>query len=376
MTQTFACRELRSLITPAGQLRVSVETVEVQVPGPGEVVVQVEASPLNPSDIGLLFGPADISTLRTERGPGGPVLVADIPQPRVASQAKRLGVPMKIGNEGCGTVVAAGPDLAHLMGRRVSMWGGAMYTQFRLVPISDCIVLPDGSAAADGASLLINPMTVLCMIETMRSEGHRAIVHTAAASNLGQMLARVCRAEDIPLVNIVRREDQVALLRDPGASHVVLSTAPDFMERLTDAVTQTGATIGFDALGGGTIGSSILTAMEAAASRTMTQFNRYGSETHKQLYVYGGLDTSPMTLTRSYGMAWGIGGWLVFSVLKKIDPATQARMRDKIVTEMHTTFSSHYSRTIGFDEMIAPDIAVQYERKSTGEKFLLDPSRV
>ena len=373
MTEIFTGKQLQSLISDNGELRVRLVPVETPAPGPHEVVVKVEAAPLNPSDIGTLLGPADPASFRSETGPHGPELVGDIAQARLASQRKRLGQPMPVGNEACGTIVAAGNGNTDLIGRRVAIWGGGMYAQYRCLPLSDCILLPEGTQAADGAALFINPLTALGFVETVRREGHSAMIVTAAASNLGQMLVPLCKAEGMPLICIVRREEQVEMLRGLGASHVVISSAPDFEDRLLDAVIETGATIAFDALGGGTLGNTLLQVMETAASRDMG-FNRYGSDTCKQLYVYAGLDSSPTMLTRSYGMAWSAGGWLLFHFLKKAGPEVEARLRERVVAEMHGIFKSHYGKTITLHQMIEPEVARGYERKATGEKYLVLPT--
>jgi NADPH2:quinone reductase len=236
--------------------------------------------------------------------------------------------------------------------------------------------LPPGASAADGASMFVNPLTALGFVETARSEGHKAIVHTAAASNLGQMLQRICLADGIPLVNIVRSEAQAAILRGLGATHVLNSQDADFAARLTDAAAETGATIAFDAIGGGTLGSDILQAMERAAVRNMAAYSRYGSDTFKQLYIYGSLDLSPTVLNRSaLGFQWGASSWLLTPFLQKAGPAVAQRLRQRVASELTTTFASRYTRTIGLAEALQPEVLRAYERKATGEKFLIDPSR-
>lgn len=374
MSNTMTGLELRSLATSDGQLRLSLEEVTLDAPGPDEVVVRVEATPINPSDLGLLLGPADVSTIRAEGTPERPVLVADIPQQRLAGIQARLDQSMPVGNEGAGTVIEAGSNVRHLLNKKVAMSGGAMYTQLRKLRARDCIVLPDDATAADGASAFVNPLTALGFTETMRAEGHTAIVHTAAASNLGQMLNRICLKDGIPLVNIVRSEAQAAILRDIGARYIVDSTSPDFQAELTEAVAATGATLGFDAIGGGKLASQILRAMEAAASRSMSSYSRYGSDTFKQVYIYGSLDTSPTVIHRTFGFAWSVGGWLLTPFLQKAGPEVVARMRQRVVDELKTTFASHYTATISLRDALKPEILAAYERKATGEKYLIDPS--
>ena len=305
--------QLRSLIKKSGELELSLARVETPKPGPDEVVVRVEATPINPSDLGLLLGAADMSTAKSSGGNDTPVVTAKVPDALLKSMAGRLDQSMPVGNEGAGIVVAAGssPAAQALMGKTVAMIGGAMYAQFRCLKAADCLQLPDGTKPAEAASCFVNPLTALGMVETMRREGHKALVHTAAASNLGQMLNRICQKDGIALVNIVRSAEQVELLRKIGAKHVCNSAAPTFLDDLTKALVETGATIAFDATGGGKLAGQILTCMETAANLTAKTYSRYGSTVHKQVYIYGGLDTRPTEFTRAFGMAWGIGGWLL-----------------------------------------------------------------
>ncbi|MDQ0250401.1 NADPH:quinone reductase-like Zn-dependent oxidoreductase [Sphingomonas kyeonggiensis] len=367
--------ELRSTISSDGNLTLSLEPVTLAAPGPDEVIVRVEAAPLNPSDLGLLLGPADMATLKTGGTADHPTLTAAIPAARMPAMKPRLDQSMAVGNEGAGTVVLAGENVAELLGKKVGMLGGSMYAQYRKIAARDCIVLPEGATAADGASMFVNPLTALSMVETLRMEGHKALVHTAAASNLGQMLNRICIADNVPLVNIVRSEAQAAILREIGAKYIVDSSAPDFREKLTDAITETGATLAFDAIGGGRIVNTILHAMEAAINRTATAYSRYGSATWKQVYVYGMLDTSPMELDRGYGLAWGVSGFLVTPFLMKLGLEGTLRLRARVVAELTTTFASHYTNTISLAEALDPKVVEAYAKKATGEKYLIDPSR-
>ena len=366
--------ELRSTITSTGELRLELVDAEMGEPGPDEVVVRVEATPINPSDLGLLTGPADLSTLAASGTPDRPVLTATVPGERLRAMAARLDQPMPVGNEGAGTVVRAGATAQELIGRKVGMLGGAMYAQYRRLPARDCIALPDGATAADGASMFVNPLTALAMPEVMRREGHKALVHTAAASNLGQMLNRICLADGVPLVNVVRKPDQAALLRDQGATHVVDSSAGDFRTALTDAIAETGATIAFDAVGGGRGANAILHAMEAAANRSGGAYSRYGSTTFKQVYIYGGLDVGPTELDRGFGFAWSISGFLLTPFLQKIGGAEAQRLRERVARELTTTFASHYTNTISLLDALKPEVLTAYQRKATGEKYLIDPS--
>ncbi len=368
----FTGRELRSTLSEDGTLRLSLEQVTYDDPAPDEVIVRIEAAPINPSDLGLLLGPAQVDTLRED----GDALVFEVPKGRLGSMKARLGQSLPVGNEGAGTVVAAGAEAAALMGKRVAAIGGAMFADYRQLKARDVVALPETASAADGAAIFVNPLTALGFVETMRRDGHSAIVHTAAASNLGQMLQKICLADGVPLVNIVRSEEQAAILRDIGATHVVNSRDEDFRARLTDAVAETGATIAFDAIGGGTLGSDIVQAMEAAAVRTMTEYSRYGSDQFKQLYIYGALDLAPTTLNRlAFGFQWSVSGWLLMPFLRRAGMETLGAMRQRILAELGTTFASRYTRTIGLAEALQPDVLRAYERKATGEKFLIDPSR-
>lgn len=373
MGEALTGLELRSTVTD-GSLKLDLVDVTLDAPGPDEVIVQVEASPINPSDLGLLLGPADLSTMQAGGTSDRPTLTVSIPPQRMAMLAARLGQSMPVGNEGAGTVVQTGENAAHLLGRKVGMIGGAMYTQYRKLRASDCVPLPEGATAADGASMFVNPLTALAFTETMKAEGHKAIVHTAAASNLGQMLNKICLADGIPLVNIVRSAEQAAILRAIGATYIVDSTAPDFMAALTDAIAETGATIGFDAIGGGKLAGQILSAMEVAANRTAATYSRYGSSVFKQVYIYGALDFGPILLDRSFGLSWSVSGWLLTPFLMKAGAEVNARMRQRVVDELTTTFASHYTATISLADTLRPDVVAAYQRKTTGEKYLIDPS--
>ena len=367
--------QLRSLVKETGELELSLAQVDVPEPGDDEVTIRIEATPINPSDIGLLTGPADMRAAKVSGTKESPVVTAPIPQNLMRVVAARVGQSLPVGNEGAGTVIKAGKNAQELMGKTVAAIGGAMYAQYRTVRASDCLVLPTGTTAAEGASCFVNPLTALAMVETMRSEGHSAIVHTAAASNLGQMLVKICAEEGVPLVNVVRKPEQSALLRDLGSKYVVDTSAPTFFEELTSALTATKATIAFDAIGGGKLGSQILTAMEVAASKNATTYSRYGSSTFKQLYIYGGLDTSPTELTRSFGFSWSVGGFLLTPFLQKAGAKKIAELRDRVASGLKTTFSSHYSHTISLSQALDPEIMSKYLTRSTGGKYLIDPNR-
>lgn len=372
--ESTAGRALRSTVTADGEVVLSVEPIEVEAPESDEVTVRVEASPINPSDLGLLLAGADATTAAYD--PQSASVRLSLSPGALAATQPRLGKAMPVGNEGAGTVVSAGSsELAQsLLGRTVAVLAGGMYGTHRTVKADSCLVLPEGTTAADAASCFVNPLTALGMTETMRREGHQALVHTAAASNLGQMLNRICLADGIPLVNIVRREEQAALLRTQGATHVVDSSAPDFADDLTVALRETGATIAFDAIGGGDLASAILQAMERAASPADGEYNRYGSTTHKQLYIYGGLDRSPTTVTRTFGMAWSIGGWLLPPFLEAIGPERASELRQRVADELTTTFASTYTATITLDDVLDVDRMRGYAKMATGEKVLVTPN--
>ncbi|MDO9361006.1 MAG: zinc-binding dehydrogenase [Polaromonas sp.] len=369
--------QLQSLVTPEGELKLSLVAVPTPTPAADEVVVRIEATPINPSDIGLLFGAADINTVKLSGSAAQPVATMQIPAAAIKSMAGRLGQALPVGNEGAGMVVAAGSGAAAqaLLGKTVALLGGAMYAQYRCVKAEQCLVLPEGATPADGASCFVNPLTALGMVETMRREGHTALVHTAAASNLGQMLNRICIKDGIALVNIVRKPEQAALLQSQGAKHVCDATAPAFMEDLTQALVATGATIAFDATGGGKLAGQILTAMEAALNRTAKEYSRYGSPTHKQVYIYGGLDTRPTEFNRSFGMAWGMGGWLLFPFLQSIGAEAAQALRQRVAAELKTTFASTYSKEISLAEALQPSEIAVYGQRATGTKYLLNPNK-
>jgi NADPH:quinone reductase-like Zn-dependent oxidoreductase len=369
--------QLRSLVKSSGELEISLQTVATPEPGPEEVVVRVEATPINPSDFGLLFGAADLTTVKAAGTSAQPVVSAKVPGAGMKGMAGRLDESLPVGNEGAGVVIRTGTSDAAkaLMGRTVAMIGGAMYAQYRCLKVSECLPLPDSTTPAEGASCFVNPLTALGMTETMRREGHKALVHTAAASNLGQMLNKICLKDGIALVNIVRNPEQGDILRKLGAKHVVDSSAPSFLDDLTAALTETGATLAFDAIGGGKLASQILSCMEVAINKNAKVYSRYGSNVHKQVYLYGGLDPRPVELNRNFGMAWGVGGWLLFPFLMKIGPVDGKRLRERVVNELKTTFASHYTKVVSLQEALDPSSIAVYGKRATGEKFLINPNK-
>jgi NADPH:quinone reductase-like Zn-dependent oxidoreductase len=370
--------QLRSLIKGSGELEISLLDVPTPEPGPDEVVVRVEATPINPSDLGLLTGAADLSTVQASGSKDQPVITAKVSEAGMRAMAGRLDQSMPVGNEGAGIVIATGSSEAAkaLMGRTVAMIGGAMYQQYRCLKVAECLPLPEDATPADGASCFVNPLTALGMTETMRREGHTALVHTAAASNLGQMLNRICLKDGIALVNIVRNAEQAEILHKIGAKYVVDSTSAGFVDELTNALVETDATIAFDAIGGGRLAGQILGAMEAAVNKSGKHpYSRYGSSVHKQVYIYGGLDTRPTEIVRSFGMAWSVGGWLLFPFLMKIGQSDAQRLRQRVVDELKTTFASHYTKVVSLAEALdLANIAV-YAKRATGEKVLINPNR-
>jgi NADPH:quinone reductase-like Zn-dependent oxidoreductase len=369
--------ELRSLIKRSGELEISLEKIPTPEPGADEVLVRVEAAPINPSDLGLLFGAADMTAAKASGSKDAPVITAKVSEMAMKAMAGRLDESMPVGNEGAGVVIKTGSSDAAkaLMGKTVAMIGGAMYSQYRCLKAADVLVLPPGTTPAEGASCFVNPLTALGMVETMRREGHKALVHTAAASNLGQMLNKICLKDGVALVNIVRSKEQADILHKIGAKHVVDSTAPSFMDDLTGALVETGATLAFDAIGGGKLAGQILTCMEIAVNRTAKVYSRYGSNVHKQVYVYGGLDTRPIELNRAFGMAWGVGGWLLFPFLMKIGRADGERLRQRVIDELKTTFASHYTQVVSLQEALQLSHIAVYNKRATGEKYLINPNK-
>ncbi len=369
--------QLRSLIRSSGELEISLAEVDVPEPKDDEVLIRIEATPINPSDLGLLFGAADMSNAKASGSAERPILTAPVPENAMKAMAGRLDKSMPVGNEGAGVVVKAGSAAAAqaLLGKTVAVIGGAMFAQYRCMKAEQCLRLPDDATPADGASCFVNPLTALGMVETMRREGHTALVHTAAASNLGQMLNRICLQDGIALVNIVRKKEQVELLKAQGAKFVCDSTSPDFMAELTEALAATGATIAFDAIGGGKLAGQILTCMEAALARNAKEYSRYGTSTHKQVYLYGMLDTAPTTIVRNFGFSWSMGGWLLFLFLDKIGPAAAQKLRERVAAELKTTFASSYSHEVSLAGALQLEAIAVYGKRATGAKYLINPNK-
>lgn len=377
MSQGDTNLQLRSLVKKSGELEISLVPVPLVEPGADEVVVRIEAAPLNPSDLGLLLGTADVSQATRSGSASNPVVTAPITEQMMRPMAGRVDQSLPVGNEGAGVVVRTGssPAAQALMGKTVAVLGGEMYSRFRTLKANQCLPLPPGTKPSEGASCFVNPLTSLGMVETMRREGHTALVHTAAASNLGQMLNRICLKDGIKLVNIVRKPEQEELLRKLGASHVCNSSSAHFMSELTALLSETGATIAFDAIGGGRLAGQILACMESAAVSKMTQYSRYGSTTFKQVYIYGGLDRGPTELVRSFGMSWSVGGWLLTPFLQKVGRDVTQALRARVVAELKTTFASHYTKEISLTEALQLENIRAYAKFGTGEKYLINPSK-
>ena len=368
--------ELRSTLTDDGVVTVALHEAPTAAPGPDEVTVRIEAAPVNPSDLGMLFATGDVTAASAADVEGRPAVTLPVPGGAVARQAGRVGTPMPVGNEGGGTVVAAGSsaEAQALLGEVVGFLSGDAYAQYRTVHVSRCLVMPEGTDPADAAAAFVNPLTALGMVETMRAEGHAALVHTVGASNLGLMLNRLCLADGIGLVNIVRRSEQVELVRQHGGEHVCDSSAASFVEDLTEALRATGATIAFDAIGGGELAATILSTMEKVAAEKVGDFSRYGSDTHKQVYIYGGLDRGPTVLQRDFGMSWSLGGWLLTPFLAKLGPEGADRLRRRVADEITTTFASSYGMRLSLEEAVDPEQVRRYGRIATGDKALLTPN--
>ncbi len=368
--------QLRSTVTEDGLLTIDLASVAIPEPADDEIVIRMEAAPLNPSDMALLTHPADLSTGRTTGSGANTVYTADIPSGMLGSVKARIGVPLPVGNEGSGTVVRAGSgDIAQaLLGKTVAAIGGEMYCQYRLIKAGAVLPLGDGITARQGASCFVNPMTTLAMVECMSLQGYKGLVHTAAASNLGQMLNRVCLADGINLVNVVRREDQAELLRQMGAKHVVNSSSGCFRDELSNAIAETEAYLCFDAIGGGNTLDDVLFSMEQAATRGQGSIGPYGSDIFKQVYIYGGLSQAPTNLKRDYGFTWGVAGWLTSPFLAKLSADKVMAMRRRVVSEIDTTFASSYQDEVSLADALQAENLARYGKQSTGEKLLINPS--
>ena len=368
--------ELRSTLTDDGVVTMGIRETEVIAPTDDQVVVRVDAAPINPSDLGMMFAGGDAGAGLPAGDGVHDAVAVPVTEAAVAAQRARIGKPMPVGNEGGGVVVAAGssPAAQALLGKTVGFLSGNAYAQYRTLHVSQCLAMADGTDPADAAAAFVNPLTALGMVETMRAEGHTALVHTVGASNLGLMLNRICLDDGVGLVNIVRKPEHVEQLRALGAEHVVDSSADRFLDDLTDALRATGATIAFDAIGGGDLASILLSRMEKVAGEQAGEFSRYGSDTHKQVYIYGGLDRGPTTLRRDFGMSWGLGGWLLTPFLIKIGQEAADRLRQRVADEITTTFASSYGTRLSLVDAVDPEQVKRYARMATGDKALVTPN--
>ena len=372
-------KEIRSKATSDGNIELSIAKVEKPVPGDDEVLIEVQASPINPSDLGLLLSfAADVQNVNVTGSGDDTVATMPVHPALMGSLKPRLDESMPVGNEGAGIIIDAGINAKDLIGKTVGLAGGAMYSQYRCVPAASCLVMDEGTTPKQAASSFVNPLTALAFVETMKMENHTALVHTAAASNLGQMLVKICKDDGIQLVNIVRKQEQVDLLKSIGAEYVCNTSDESFMDDLVTALVETGATLGFDATGGGNNGElpgQILAAMEIAANKNATEYSRYGSDTYKQVYIYGGLDQSPTILKRAFGLSWGLGGWLLTPMIGKIGMEKFQEMRMRVAREINSTFASSYAKEISFEEMLQPETIREYAKQATGKKYLVNPHK-
>ena len=372
-------KEIRSTVTSDGTVEISIVSTPMPVPSENEVLIKVEAAPINPSDLALLISfAADLDNIEFSGEDETPKTTIKIRPGLMAALKGRVDQPMSAGNEGAGIVVGAGEKAAALIGKTVGVAGGSMYSQYRCAPASSCLVMDEGITSTEAASSFVNPLTALAFVETMKMENHVALVNTAAASNLGQMLVKICKDDGIPLVNIVRKPEQVKILKDLGAEYICDTSQSDFMKDLVEALVSTGATLGFDATGGGNEGKlpgQILAAMEIAANKTAKEYSRYGSDVYKQVYIYGGLDPTPTVLNRSFGLQWGLGGWLLTPMIGRIGMERFAEMRQRVVKEIKTTFASHYTQEISLEDMLQPDTIKAYAKQGTGAKYLVNPHK-
>jgi NADPH2:quinone reductase len=375
MTDTHI--QLISTISEDNKLTLTLQEIEMAQPSANEVIIRIEAAPLNPSDLAVMFSVADMSTATQSGTDKKPAITADVPAKFMSAVKTRVGKAIPVGNEGAGTVIAAGSSAAAqaLMGKTVAVIGGGTYRQYICANIQSCLELKEGTTAKEGASSFVNPLTALAMVETMRAEGHKAIIHAAAASNLGQMLNRICIADGIDLINIVRKAEQETLLRDMGAKYVVNSSSDTFLADLSAAIIETGATIAFDPIGGGQLTSDILNCMEVAAARDMKEHSVYGSDTFKQVYIYGALNRSSIKINNNFGFSWGVNGFLLFNALGKLGTKTVMSMRKRVTDEITTTFASHYTHEVSLAEVLQLQSIAAYSKQATGEKYLIIPQR-
>jgi NADPH:quinone reductase-like Zn-dependent oxidoreductase len=367
---TTTGKQLFTTLAADGKLTLEVAEATFPVPTGNQVLVKMEGAPINPSDLAILTSAADFAN--AEYAPGK--VIATMPEPFLSGQKGRHGQRLPAGNEGAGTVIATGDsDMARaLMGARVACVPGNAFSQYAIADAMMCLPLGDHTSE-QGASSFVNPMTALGFVETAKMEGHDAIIHLAAASNLGQMLNRICIEDGMKLVNIVRKAEHVDLLKSQGAHYVVNSSADSYMADLRAAIAETGAYLGFDPIGGGQASDGVLKAMEQVASSQMGEFSRYGSNQQKKMYMYGRLDLSPTILTPSYGLQWSVAGWLLTPFLQRAGMETVVRMRTRVQQNLTTTFASHYKAKVTLEGMLERDAICDYRQMKTGEKYLVTP---
>jgi NADPH:quinone reductase-like Zn-dependent oxidoreductase len=355
-----------------GSLMLAIAEVPVAQPAGSEVVIALEAVPVNPSDLMTMLATAGPANARRENGE---VMLRVEPKP-LEARKRRIGQPLAVGLTGAGTVIAAGEQAEDLIGRRVSaisMTRGS-FGEYLTLDRAACAPLPDAVSCRDAADVFCNPMTVMAMVEEVKLAGQRAMIHTAAASNLGQMLVRVCAEDGIELVNVVRRAEQADLLRGMGARYVVNSTEPTFAKDLAAAVCATGATIAFDAIGGGDMAGTLHRAMEEAEAAKMPAYSPYGSPTPKHVHIYGYLDRSPTVLdVDAYGMQWNVGLWFQGATLAKVSQERVGALLGRVIAGLNGPFASHFAHVVSLDQMLDPEVMAGYARQATGEKYLIDP---
>lgn len=367
---TTTGKQLFTTLSADGKLTLELSEETFPEPTGNQVLVKMEAAPINPSDLAILTSAADFEN--AEYAPGK--VVADMPEPFLSGQKGRHGQRLESGNEGAGTVVATGDgDMAKaLMGQRVACVPGHAFSQYAIADAMMCLPLGEHSSEV-GASSFVNPMTALGFVETAKAEGHDAIIHLAAASNLGQMLNKICLEDGMKLVNIVRKESHVELLKGIGATHIVNSSDDDYMSQLRAAISETGAFLGFDPIGGGQNTDHVLKAMEQVAAGQMDEYSRYGSNQDKKVYMYGRLDLGPTILTPSYGLQWCVSGWLLTPFLAKAGMETVIKMRTRVQQNLTTTFASSYKAKVDLEQMLTKEAILDYRQMKTGEKYLVTP---
>ena len=368
---TTTGKQLFTTLTADGTLTLEIAENTFKDPVGNQVLVKMEAAPINPSDLAILTSAADFENAEYSAGK----VVAKMPEPFLSGQKSRHGQRLPAGNEGAGTVVATGDSDAAkaLMGQRVACVPGNAFSQYAIADAAMCLPLGDHSSEA-GASSFVNPMTALGFVENARMDGQKSILHTVGASNLGQMLNRICLEDGMGLVNIVRKDEQVELLKSQGATHIVNSSGGDFMDQLKTAIDDTDAFYGFDPIGGGKMVDNCFKAMEQVAVGKMTEYSRYGSNQQKRMFIYGRLDFAPTTLSLAYGFGFTLSGWLLTPFLANAGMETVMRMRKRVLDNLTTTFASSYKEKVDLEGMLTKEAILDYKQMKTGEKYLVTPN--